>query len=242
MIIDLLRDSPAPPPHTTAIADIFDAKLKLAKRFAEIEVQNGTWQPDFEDLPVAPEDLAGRALQVWLKDMFWRVTEELMEATELPVDFSGNWGDQVKGDKQLFHFLEELADALHFLCTISVVLGLSPDRITETFIKCQSIGLTDPAVEGARTVRAFPDQCMTAIALRMFRMVQSLGLAANCLKNRPWKQAISPVDVERFTQRCYSVWARLAELCIFLEIDLTNIHQLYFMRNKVNQQRQRDGR
>lgn len=228
------------PENPGSILDaMFAAQLRLYEKYAEIERNNGTWKPD---LKLAPQDLSGRALQEWVKQMFWRVTEELAEMTELPVDLAGRWGQHYPADKRLVNFLDELSDALHFLIEVTAVLGcVRKQDIQHVFLKVQEIGLSQPAIDGARAVREFPDQCMSALGMRVFRITQAMGLAANCLKNRPWKQTEVPVDCELFSRRLLAVWARLAELCTFCELNLVNLYQVYHIKHATNVKRQKEG-
>lgn len=114
--------------HGDMLATIFAGQRSLMETYDPIERRNGA-------VVVDPEffgELDDRKVQMRLKDLAWRVTEELSEATNCLKN---------KPWKQTFvatdvpHFQEEVADALHFLVEFLVTAGFTPEMIFKTYFK-----------------------------------------------------------------------------------------------------------
>jgi hypothetical protein len=83
---------------------IFKRQRELMVKYEKIEKRNGLLQTD-----LIPVDLHCKNGQARLKDFAWRFTEELTEA----------------GDAEgILHRQEELADALHFLIELCILVGI----------------------------------------------------------------------------------------------------------------------
>ena len=166
-----------------------------------------------EGMPDPPMDINTKETQIWVKDFLWRVTEELMEAYEAYSD----------GDNE--HYLEELSDALHFYLEVFILIDHYPrfdDVLLETMIS-----------------RA-PDDISDSIGDLMLLVVYHMGLAANFLRNKKWKQTQVFVDKDRFYEELDLGFYDLIDLLIVSGIgckyDLLN---LYYKKFQVNQFRQR---
>ena len=73
----------------------------------------------------------------------------------------------------------------------------------------------------------------------MWRVVEELGEAGNCLKNKPWKQTQMLTDVDHFHEELSDALHFLLELLIGVGIDTKEkVYQLYFRKAKVNEFRQ----
>jgi len=96
---------------------IFDRQQELLDKYIPMEHGRGLRFTD--DCPVDLNDARG---QCQLKDMAWRVTEELGEAMSCLKNKP--WKEtQVLTDED--HFLEELSDAFHFFLELCMLAGLS---------------------------------------------------------------------------------------------------------------------
>jgi len=97
---------------------IFERQRELMAKYHDIEAMNGA--------NVVPEGLHGelddRRLQYRLKDLAYRVVEELSEATNCLKNKPWKQ-DAVVTDSD--HFYEELADAFHFFVELCITAGLS---------------------------------------------------------------------------------------------------------------------
>ena len=69
-------------------------------------------------------------------------------------------------------------------------------------------------------------------------VVFSMGLAANVLKNKPWKQTHMPTDVEKFKNKFIKVWADFGVLWQELQCSLEDVYVLYVKKHDVNKWRQ----
>jgi len=106
---------------------IFDRQRELMEKYDEIEEQNELLQT--ADVPV---DLNSHLGQARLKDFAWRITEELGEAMNClknkPWKTTQMLTDQT-------HYLEELADAFHFMIELMILSGLDAESLTQIYLK-----------------------------------------------------------------------------------------------------------
>lgn len=178
---------------------------------------------DIEEMPDEyPLNIHGKEAQIWVKDFFWRVTEELMEGFEAIV----------KCDYD--HYLEELSDALHFYLEIFVLLGYDEFKI-------------DPLLSERQDFYDFDsyrrNEFIDKVKIKMHTTVYYMGLAANCLRNKKWKQSQVLVDEQKFKDYLETGLMFLIELILTAfkpggeyKKDILNI---YFKKFQVNQFRQR---
>lgn len=108
--------------HGDMLATMFAGQHQLMKRYEGIEAANGC--------VVVPPELFGevddRQVQMRIKDLAYRVVEELSEATNTLKNKP--WKNSfVATDKDHFH--EELADALHFFMELLITAGLDAEGI-----------------------------------------------------------------------------------------------------------------
>ena len=73
----------------------------------------------------------------------------------------------------------------------------------------------------------------------MWRVTEELGEAANCLKNKPWKQTHMPTDIDHFNEELSDALHFFIELLILAGLDTEEkVYDLYHRKNVVNQFRQ----
>lgn len=157
-----------------------------------------------------PVNLDDKFGQARLKSMFWRVTEEIAEALEAEAD-----NDEV-------HTKEELADAFHFLLEAALLGGIEEEFIKKGWKKYQE---------------TYSSICLSfEDVLPMFLM--SMGLAANCLKNKPWKTTNIKTDKARFKVHLINAVDLFLLLCTGFDLCPKELFDYYFRKNKVNQFRQ----
>lgn len=146
-----------------------------------------------------------------IKDFAWRVTEELMESLEA----------YREDDKE--HCLEELSDALHFMVELCLISGVSHHSL-----------MMVPDVQEPNE-----DEWVWSPTYCMLDTIYFLGLACNCLKNKPWKQTQMLTDVIKFQNLIRIAFSSLINCFIAVGVsDDEDIYDLYFRKNKVNQFRQ----
>jgi len=147
--------------------------------------------------------------QLKIKEFCWRVTEELAEAQEAFIsEFPAT--DDFNNHP---HTMEELSDALHFLTEIFTMLEFDHQE------KFPPIG-PEHDKEGS-----------------FFLPTYYLGLAANCLKNKPWKSTHVPTDKNKFLKHLRE--ARCALVNIFVSFGCTeeDIWDAYIDKNRINYER-----
>jgi hypothetical protein len=202
---------------------LFDHQYKAQLQYEGIERRNGFYHPG----PMRPP-IDDAQLQHWMKDMFWRTTEELAEAMEC-LDGNPNltleickhmWRDKWEDQPDLRHFFEELADAMHFLINASIYAGLNPVSINANWDNLKAHPRRD-------TKPSIIIECVYHITMRM-------GLAANCLKNKPWKLSQMPTDIAAFRTKLLRVWGPFNALWLELGCTLPEVYQLYMRKYTVN--------
>ena len=210
-------------PAGSLFGAMFGHQLALAMKYEHIEKRNGFWHP-----PDVRQPIDSAQFQNWLKNMFWRATEEVAEAFEPMEQYDDDalhqWESEFAHDPDIRHFFEELADATHFIIEASVYARISPQTIDDIWMQA--------CAPEARS-RDLSDLRMYA-----FAFISGMGLAANCLKNKPWKETQMPTDERKFNRRLVDAWLPFCKLWVNLGCNLTDVYQLYMRKNAVNQFRQ----
>lgn len=110
------------------LATIFAGQQSLMETYDPIERRNGA-------VVVDPEffgELDDRKVQMRIKDLSERVTEELMEAMNCLKNKP--WKDSFVGT-DVDHFQEELADTLHFFVELLITAGVGPEDIFKMYFR-----------------------------------------------------------------------------------------------------------
>lgn len=179
-------------------ADIFRRQQTLIDKYAQVERDNGFFHPF--SAPVVFDD---KHHQHFLKDMAWRVIEELAEAWE------------AKGHENYQHYVEELSDALHFMVELAIFSGLKPENLEPLTSMANPLGLLTP------------DDYLISI-------VEYLGRAMNCLKNKPWKTTHMLTDVDKYQHNVFHAIESLAWLMASSGLTPSQIWMVYVQKNSVN--------
>lgn len=213
-----------PPTPKEILQAIFAKQQELMAKYDQIERRNGAIVPE------PPYILDDRFVQYRLKDLFWRVTEEFAEALEVEPNIQDHefiqWKEYWEKSVPLRHFYEEISDALHFLIEASHISGLA-NRIgdlTSLWNICSSM---------TRFPERIRDECA--------EIVWELGLAANTLKNKPWKNTHMPTDQVKFEHHLILTWRWFFSLLCHMGCTPQDTYLLYFKKNAVNQFRQRSN-
>lgn len=199
---------------------IFNRQKELMDKYHHIEERSGLLQTG--DCPVNLDDKRGQAR---LKDFAWRVTEEVGEALDAIDDPE--------------HFCEELIDGLHFLTELSILSGMNSARVYSEITKSAPDEDTDILSEIAHLGSyMFTGEFATQIAVA--KLVETLGMTCNCLKNKPWKQSNMVTDKNKFYENLGKVWlVYIALLSLHLTPD--EIADVYLKKSQVNKFRQRSN-
>jgi len=218
------------------IQTIFKHQTELMFKYEEIETKNGIY------VPKLPGSLDDRRVQYRLKDMFWRFTEELAEAAEEfilhPNSFRGlvNWEKEWVNNNAVRHFFEEIVDALHFLTEASIIAGLDPLYINGDLKNVLRASPQDGTI--LMNSSYHPDVLLHSADRLFFPVIRSIGLAANCLKNKPWKISEMPTDVAKFKSMMHDAWSEFFRMWAALGGSEKMLYILYAKKNLVNQWRQ----
>lgn len=188
---------------------IFERQKELMEKYHEIERASGLMIT--EDCPVNLDDKRG---QLRLKDFFWRVTEELGEALDALRE----------GDMD--HYKEELVDGLHFLTELSILAGANPTGIGKT-------------VDIISTIDNQKVSLNNNLSLAIVDFVREAGMAANCFKNKPWKQTQMKTDQDHFFKQLELTWEAYCHILSFAFKDGQEVTDTYLRKSQVNKFRQR---
>ena len=168
-----------------------------------------------------PLDIDTKETQIWIKDFFWRVAEELMEAME---------AYRKKEDE---HFMEELSDALHFYLEIFVLLGIDNINLDDKWLAHKGASYTIDTYFDIRNLNN------NGLIEEMFDVVYEMGLAANLLRNKKWKQTQVFVDKKRL--RTHLVEGFVDLINVIMKAGARTKHEfleLYYKKYQVNRFRQ----
>lgn len=154
---------------------IFTRQKELMAKYEGIEERNGLLET--HDVPVDIDSYKGQAR---LKNFAWRVTEELTEALE-PV-YTNNF-TLAPNSEDYIHTIEEYIDAVHFMAELTILSGLDDQPIFDIPPK-ERVEINNPFY----------------LVINTMLVIMNLGLAMNCLKNKPWKQTHVTTDVEKYSQ------------------------------------------
>jgi hypothetical protein len=222
-----VNDAEAPKPTKDRLLMIFERQRELMERYHDIEAENHIGLGSL----VTPFHIDDPKWQYLLKDYAWRVTEELAESTEAH-DETHRW--------------EEAADALHFLVEMYLICGMSVNNVY-TEAKLQKF-------EGFDMLKSARTQCHASLQNEMsepasygervarlaaYAVVQELGCAMNCLKNKPWKRTQMETDVARFGKHLSVAFRRLLEYMLLIGMTDDDVYDIYFRKSEVNRFRQR---
>lgn len=201
------------------LADIVAKQTELMHKYHGIEKSNGLLQTD-----AIPVDIHDRFGQARLKDFAWRVTEEIAEATEAM---------EIHADIPQ-HALEELGDALHFLIELDILSGIDFDAdIVGTKVdECGLDALHRSLTELTQPV-LHESWRMAMTKVRAWAVVESLGKAMNCLKQKPWKQTHLLTDRSKYISHLVAANHAFFLLCFTL-MDAKGLYDVYCRKKQVN--------
>lgn len=198
---------------------IFTRQQELMDKYHYIELRSGLLQT--EECPVNLDDKKGQAR---IKDFAWRIMEEVGEALD------------AYEDKE--HFLEELIDGLHFLTELTILAGLTPEKLVNQVKE----NAEDPVTEGDGLEIIFNavNPSTQSGDSPVCSLVKELGMMCNCLKNKPWKQSHMRTDKENFYRRLGNVWIVYIDL-LSIYLSPEDIVDVYLRKSQVNKFRQRSN-
>lgn len=111
------------------------------------------------------------------------------------------------------HFDEELIDAFNFTLELYQLYGIAP-----------SFDWTLP--KGAQDSEDFAGDMLTLIG--------NIGMTANCLKNREWRQSQYLVDLVVFEDRLKEIWTSFVIMFEHLGLSENRVKELWSLKYQVN--------
>ena len=142
--------------------------------------------------------------QELFKKLCWQIVEELTEAME------------AKDKNEKDHVLEELTDAFNFMLELYQLYGMAPD-----FAWGHTYGFRKDIAD-----ENFEENIL--------ELIKTIGLAANCLKNREWRQSQYMVDLVVFEDRLKWIWTYFVIMFEHLGLSETRVKELWSLKYQVN--------
>lgn len=197
------------PNNPSPIRQMLTKQLELALGFAQIERDNGLYYPPIEMLGnsgIFATEVQTLQFQEWCRSTMWRIVEELSEARQ--------------ESYQSHEYYVEVCDALHFLLELSVMTGVPPALIEDTW-PTKFI-----ALNGVNHIHG---------------IINSLGMAGHSLKTRPWKRNQKPTDWKTFQQWVAAAWYSMCGFWSFQDYTPEQLLALYMEKHQENVGRQQSG-
>lgn len=191
---------------------IFNRQHQLSEKYVDVERKNGTGYGILAGSDFNINTHRGQAL---VKDMVWRVVEELTEATEA----------YEKDKKFSEHMLEEVIDAFHFMVELLLTTGFRASDYS-----------------GLRNLMTYAmvDQDTTLVD-QIYPIIQHLGNACNKLKLKPWKQSAVLTDTNAFEEQLDKAFMSMIQLFKYLGMDAEDVFNIYYRKSEVNKFRIRSN-
>lgn len=210
------------------LALIFARQQYLMEKYHHIERASGLMQ--IEDVPVPLNDPRGQAR---LKDFAWRITEEIVEATTSRYD--------TEPLAAITHFQEELSDALHFLVEMLHLIGFTAESL-HAAVNYKGTYKADCRFEthffAADLKRSRVDK---SVGEEAYECIEELGMAMNCLKQKPWKQTHMRTDEDRFKGYIVNCYLRFLTIWMNLGYTADQLYRVYWKKSYVNSFRVRSN-
>lgn len=202
---------------------IFNRQKELMDKYHYIEERSGLLQTS--DCPVNLDDKRGQAR---LKDFSWRVTEELGEALDARSDND--------------HFEEELVDGLHFLSEMTILAGQDPEGIATWAAEAYGFGSYNSTKDHLEYIYDMASHVYRDLDFdsKVTKFIENIGMACNCLKNKPWKQSNMITDRAMYYRRLSMVWVSYLSI-MGSTMTVDDIVDIYFKKSQVNKFRQRSN-
>jgi hypothetical protein len=170
--------------------------------------------------------------QYLIKDYFWRTTEELAEAAEALIEHG-----------HFIHGIEELADALHFITEACIISGYHAVDICPWGHGGRTGDRLDVIWDILPTCVITQGRCLSINGVNEMgaRTIYCLGLAANCLKNKPWKTTQVLTDRSKYKHYLKEAYWNLLEFFKVCGLKPHEVYEIYMKKSEVNQFRIRSG-
>lgn len=207
---------------------IFEHQREQMTAYHEIVEVNGFLFD--HKIPVTNQTIEGEEM---IRRTLLHFMEEIAEAQEVFTHKMGETDDREPYD--LLH--EELADALHFIVEVGILVGMKPREFCWWEIKPQ-----EELLEAAFANRVDLDQSEVIEGEVYFLWPYYYsGLALNQLKNKIWKQKLKNSDMHVFRKRVRQIFASYITLCWSLNLNASQLFDWYMGKAKKNGERRESG-
>lgn len=142
--------------------------------------------------------------QELFKKLCWQIVEELVEAME------------AKDKNEEDHVLEELIDAFNFMLELYQLYGMVP------------------SFAWGHTYDFWENMADENFEESILELIKTIGLAANCLKNREWRQSQYMVDLVVFEERLWNIWPTFSMLFGSIGVTEEKVRELWSLKYQVN--------
>lgn len=122
---------------------------------------------------------------------------------------------EAKDKNEKDHVLEELIDAFNFMLELYQLYGMTP-----------TFDWTLPKWAQVLEDEDFAGDLLTLIG--------NIGMTANCLKNREWRQSQYLVDLVVFENRLKSIWTAFIVVLYHAGLSETQVKELWSLKYQVN--------
>lgn len=169
--------------------------------------------------------------QMLLKEfLLERVVEEITEA-----------GAAIKAN-HIEHFKEELIDVFNFLLETKIILGekykidedIVGNPIRDYLEKDWYMKDTPTDINKKELDEEEIQFRLTHIYMKLFHLVETIGLLTNLLKQRPWRESQYPVDVLTFREKWNSIWANFWLTLSFIGFSFEEFKRIWSKKYQVN--------
>lgn len=199
------------------LKEIFNKQKELMEKYHPIEEASG-----IVTSTKVPLDLNDRKDQARVRDLAWRLVEELAEVTNEYQIEQGQVTPAVR---------EEIVDCLHFLVELTLTVG-----VNEHFFK------TDPYTLDSLDTMVKTNSggtYTTSEALEL--IIKDLGMMVNTLKNKAWKQKFVETDKDLFYYRLKLLWKDFFIWGSTMGMTAYDYYKGYIGKNQTNKERQETG-
>jgi dUTPase len=173
-----------------------------------------------------PWMLDNRKAQEEFRLLAWRMTEEIVEATELHYECVDHYDDYFE------KFKEEIADAFHFFVELCLATGTTVEILNQEFI---SEAYSPDSLTAVFTFCSSGDKW--TIPQGWAYVTYKLGIAMHKLRQRPWRTDNRPTNKDQFYASMTATFLTFISACKRSGIDADALYDAYFAKSKINYER-----
>lgn len=218
---------------TCKLEEIFKRQAEFVASLRPIYLHNGFTR----HASAMPWPINVRQSQEEFRLLAWRCTEEVYEAIQvLRIQF-GRTCDTDETLSNSPEFVEEIADALHFFVELCLAIGMGSRSVIYYYE-----GLCIPEENDAldHVFRYTGKRLEDRVIDRWNLFVERLARAMMLLKQRPWRTDDRFTDETRLKGAMAASFIAFIAACKRSGINADTLHDAYFAKGKINDQRTAD--